>query len=413
MLLLHGKKGVDKAISGGNANVVPGVSVDDYTNFVTDALKDKKVDVSRRWWQPYKMWVNKVKEASDEMDKKSGGNQWFHEWLRKRHPDSAKKLWGDDAKDVSKASSLLLKHQQQAGVSAAVPGSPAPTKVFAPPNQNLQGAMSPTPITSSGPPAPGPGRSRSGPGKSEKIGGSMSNIVGNSSTSDAADMHISDSGLQQIKKHEGLVKKIYDDHGHLAVGYGHDLLPGEIQKYNIKGEISEATANELLKNDIEKFENIVRKSVRVPLSQNQFDALVSLAYNTGSVPKSVLERINSGDMGGAAQAMQTAKITSQGTVNPGLISRRKEESALFASNNAPQMMNNAPAADQGMRLTQASTQQRDLSRTLMAANNTPPANVSTVIAPKSITTNTTVQDTKAQNSESTYQRTMNSQYVST
>jgi predicted chitinase len=68
--------------------------------------------------------------------------------------------------------------------------------------------------------------------------------------------------------------------------------------------------------------------------------------------------------------------------------------------------------DPGMRLTQASTEQKDLNRTLLAGNKG--SNVNTVIAPKSSTSNTTVQaDVKAQNSESTYQRTMNGQYVAT
>jgi hypothetical protein len=76
----------------------------------------------------------------------------------------------------------------------------------------------------------------------------------------------------------------------------------------------------------------------------------------------------------------------------------------------PQLVTSASSANSGVRLTQASTEQRDLSRTLTAA----PANVNTVIAPTTSTSNTTVQaDVKAQNSESTYQRTMNGQYVAT
>ena len=65
----------------------------------------------------------------------------------------------------------------------------------------------------------------------------------------------------------------------------------------------------------------------------------------------------------------------------------------------------------GMRITQASTEQRDLARQQNAP--TEASTVATVIAPTTKTHNTTVVDMKAQNVEVTYQRAMNSQYVPT
>ena len=63
-----------------------------------------------------------------------------------------------------------------------------------------------------------------------------------------------------------------------TIGYGHLIKPNE----DFRNGISESKATELLRADIATAERAVRDKITVPLSQNQFDALTSLAYNIGS-----------------------------------------------------------------------------------------------------------------------------------
>lgn len=83
--------------------------------------------------------------------------------------------------------------------------------------------------------------------------------------------------------------------------------------------------------EIAQFEAGVARYVTVPLTQNEFDALVSLTYNIGlgAFQKStVLKRLNKGDKAGAASAFHAWR-KGGGRVLPGLVSRRQREAALF------------------------------------------------------------------------------------
>ena len=82
---------------------------------------------------------------------------------------------------------------------------------------------------------------------------------------------------------------------------------------------------------IKTYENAVMKAVRVPINQNQFDALVSFAYNVGidaMAGSTAVRKLNQGDYTGAADAL-TMWTRCNGKVLPGLVRRRKEERALF------------------------------------------------------------------------------------
>lgn len=82
---------------------------------------------------------------------------------------------------------------------------------------------------------------------------------------------------------------------------------------------------------VRPFERVVASSVRVPLTQNQFDALVSFAYNIGEGgfrSSTALRRINAGDYAGGAQAMRLFN-KSGGQVVQGLVNRRNDEVRLF------------------------------------------------------------------------------------
>lgn len=79
----------------------------------------------------------------------------------------------------------------------------------------------------------------------------------------------------------------------------------------------------------------VERYVQVPINQNQFDALVSFAYNVGvgSLRNStLLKKLNSKDYPGAAKEFDKW-IYADGKPQPGLVKRRQMERSLFETNN--------------------------------------------------------------------------------
>jgi len=149
---------------------------------------------------------------------------------------------------------------------------------------------------------------------------------------------ISDEGLMLVKQFEGFKSKVYNDcAGKKTIGYGHLVKEGEKFKF-----LTHNTAEKLLRKDISKADRCVDDYVEVPLTQNQHDALVSFAYNSGvgGFEKSLLlEKLNSGDYAGAADEINnwiyvTAKDKNGKKVkkvSAGLVNRRERESRLFSS----------------------------------------------------------------------------------
>ncbi len=93
------------------------------------------------------------------------------------------------------------------------------------------------------------------------------------------------------------------------------------------------------------FEQVVANNVKVPLTQNQFDALVSFAYNIGEgafLDSTALRKINAGDLAGGAEAMKLFN-KSGGQVVQGLVNRRNDEVRLFNTPGAP-LTTGAPPA---------------------------------------------------------------------
>ncbi len=154
-------------------------------------------------------------------------------------------------------------------------------------------------------------------------------------------MGLSQAGLNHIKANEGLRTTAYRDPvGIWTIGYGHtgaDVKPGQ--------KITEAQAEALLRKDVAWAENAVRKNVKVPLTQGQFDALTSFTFNcgAGALQKStLLKKLNAGDYAGA-QAEFGKWVHGGGKVLPGLVRRRAEEAQMFG-NRGPQGGNTpAPA----------------------------------------------------------------------
>lgn len=143
---------------------------------------------------------------------------------------------------------------------------------------------------------------------------------------------LSSKGLEYIMKKEKFSATPYKAtkaEKYLTIGYGHY---GADVKPNMK--ITKEEAMQLLKNDIKWAEDVVNNNVTVPLTQNQFDALVSFVFNTGpnALPNStLLKKLNSGDYkGAAAEFDKWVKDDSKKTL-PGLVKRRAEEKSVFLS----------------------------------------------------------------------------------
>lgn len=144
-------------------------------------------------------------------------------------------------------------------------------------------------------------------------------------------MKTSENGVELIKRFEGLELEAYQDiAGIWTIGYGHtgsDVQPGM--------KISERDAEELLRRDLKPREQAVEGAVKVPLNQNEFDALVSFVYNVGASAfrgSTALKRLNKGDRVGAADALTWwNKATVGGVLREvlGLTRRRAAERALF------------------------------------------------------------------------------------
>jgi lysozyme len=156
-------------------------------------------------------------------------------------------------------------------------------------------------------------------------------------------MKLSQNGFKIIKNFEGLRLTAYRDvAGVWTIGYGstryHDgkqVKPGDRLA-------SEAQADALFRNTLGQYVNAVNQFVKVPLTQNQFDALVSFTYNEGIgalEESTLLVKLNEKNYGAAAiDLLAWDKITDPKTgqkiVWDTLVQRRKEESKLFLSHDS-------------------------------------------------------------------------------
>lgn len=142
-------------------------------------------------------------------------------------------------------------------------------------------------------------------------------------------MKTSQKGIDLIKKYEGCKLTAYKcPAGVWTIGYGHTL---GVQKGSI---ITKKDAEDLLKSDLEKFENIVNKyNDLYSWSQNEFDALVSFAYNIGNITG--LTQAGTRNKTQISNAM-LLYVRAAGKVLPGLVKRRQEEHDLFVSGDVPE-----------------------------------------------------------------------------
>ena len=137
------------------------------------------------------------------------------------------------------------------------------------------------------------------------------------------------AGRKFIEGWEGLYLHTYDDGtGVLTIGYGHTSAAGPPHVYHGM-TITAAQADQILASDLAAVELDVNHFVKVPINQNQYDALVSFDFNTGALGRSnVLRSVNSGHFS-EVPADLMMWVHGGGRVMQGLVNRRRAESALF------------------------------------------------------------------------------------
>lgn len=147
-------------------------------------------------------------------------------------------------------------------------------------------------------------------------------------------MQVSDTGIALIKRFEGCRLRAYPDPATggapWTIGYGwtqpvdgHPVSEGMV--------ISQRKADQLLRCGVVSYEQAINRLVRVPLRQNQFDALVSLSYNIGTrafSTSTLLRELNQGKFAAASDSFLGWRFAN-GRALPGLLRRRRAEQALF------------------------------------------------------------------------------------
>ncbi len=146
---------------------------------------------------------------------------------------------------------------------------------------------------------------------------------------------ISEQGLSLVKEFEGLFLKAYlCPAGIPTIGYGHTK---NVSKYDVSAgrTISKSRAEDLLRMDLANAEKAVEQLVKVQVTQNQFDALVSFVFNCGAgnfKKSTLLRKLNNGEYSavyGELQRWTKAKVDGKMVDLKGLIRRRRAEGELW------------------------------------------------------------------------------------
>lgn len=141
-----------------------------------------------------------------------------------------------------------------------------------------------------------------------------------------------------VRDFEGLSLSAYRcPAGILTIGYGHtgDVYEGQ--------RVTAADANMLLISDLDKVALHVNRFLSIDVSQRQFDALCSFAFNVGAwdgglSTSTLLRKLNQGDIQGAEDEFGRwvyATVNGKKTKMPGLVRRREAEAKLFRTGQYP------------------------------------------------------------------------------
>lgn len=145
-------------------------------------------------------------------------------------------------------------------------------------------------------------------------------------------MKASKDAIEALKVHEGFRARMYFDQAGLpTIGYG-TLIDTPEEQYLRTATITEAQAEDLLRRDLAKFEQVVNDTITVPLTQNQFDALLLFVYNVGpgGFRNGSLPRLINGKADPLAISAKWREYRmAGGQVSNGLVKRRREELNLY------------------------------------------------------------------------------------
>ena len=133
------------------------------------------------------------------------------------------------------------------------------------------------------------------------------------------------TAVQIIKEEETLQLEAYELGGLWLIGYGHLMLEGE------KDVITEAEADAFLVEDLHWCESAIERYVKIPVTLNEFSAMVAFCYNVGSGKtrgSSIVKKINKQDRPGAANGFLLWNRMN-GVVMEALAKRRARERTLF------------------------------------------------------------------------------------
>lgn len=149
-------------------------------------------------------------------------------------------------------------------------------------------------------------------------------------------MQISTNGIALVKKFEGFYSKPYLCPAKVpTIGYGFTYYPDTGKKVTLKdAPMTKEQADKLLPKVLKTYENEVLKLVKVKLTQNQYDALVSFTFNLGAsnLSKStLLKKINKNPNDVSIRVEFAKWRIADGKVSKGLENRRKAEADLYFS----------------------------------------------------------------------------------
>ena len=145
-------------------------------------------------------------------------------------------------------------------------------------------------------------------------------------------MQLSTNGFNLLAELEGVVLTPYKDSvGIPTIGIGSTYYEDGTKVKMTDKAITKERAIQLAKNVVKSFEARVNKSILLPMTQNQFDAMVLLCYNIGKssfARSSVVRHFNLGNIQKAADSFLLWNKAG-GKVVQGLVNRRKIERELF------------------------------------------------------------------------------------
>jgi len=148
-------------------------------------------------------------------------------------------------------------------------------------------------------------------------------------------MKTSKKGLDLIKKYEGLELTPYLCPAKVpTIGYGATYYPNDVRVTMSDKAIDERFAESLLLEMLDRYEKGVERYVQVDINQQQFDALVSFAYNLGLgalKSSTLLKRVNANPCDSDIDNQFKRWVKAGGKKLSGLVKRRNEEAELYFS----------------------------------------------------------------------------------